>query len=128
MQTLSYGYKLPQTPDKGTDFFPALEDNIQQLNDHAHDGNDSALLSATSSQAVTQALVAADWVLVANGIYKQTVNTPTDIGIDTHAVSFKITDGAKAGHFLLLSVERVSATSYDVFINDNTQNVTAIYT
>jgi hypothetical protein len=31
--TLSYGFEKPATGDKGTVFWPALEDNIQQLHE-----------------------------------------------------------------------------------------------
>ena len=44
--TLSYGFVRPATGDKGSVFFPALEDNITQLNSHDHDGTDSALMTA----------------------------------------------------------------------------------
>ena len=41
MIVLSNGYKLPETGDFGDVWFPALEDNIQRINTHNHDGTDS---------------------------------------------------------------------------------------
>ena len=48
MQTLTYGFKKPQVTDKGPVVFPALEANWQQVNDHNHDGANSALISPNS--------------------------------------------------------------------------------
>lgn len=48
MQTLTYGFKKPQVTDKGAIVFPALEANWQQVNDHNHDGVNSALISASN--------------------------------------------------------------------------------
>ena len=56
MLTLSHGYEKPETGDKGSVFFPALEDNIQKLNDHNHNGLNSELLTAAASAAVTQTI------------------------------------------------------------------------
>jgi hypothetical protein len=48
MLTLSYGFKKPQVPDQGGVVFPALEANWQQVNDHNHDGVNSALIAGLS--------------------------------------------------------------------------------
>ena len=122
--TLSYGYKLPTTGDRGPVVFPDLEDNIQQLNDHNHNGTNSSLISSASITAVTQTLLAGAWVLVADGIYKQTVTLPG--GLDYTKISIQFLHGT-SGDRLWLGVNKVSATQYDVFINDNSINVTAVY-
>src|SRR4051812_14800351 len=54
MQTLSKGFKKPESGDDGSVWFPAMEDNIQQLNDHTHDGANSQKLSATSAESYLQ--------------------------------------------------------------------------
>jgi hypothetical protein len=123
--TLSYGYKLPTTGDRGPVVFPDLEDNIQQLNDHNHNGTNSSLISSASITAVTQTLLAGSWVLVADGIYKQTVTIPGTLQYDNTHISFT---HATTGHLLYLSVEKVSATQFDVFINDNTAGLKVRYT
>lgn len=125
MLTLSYGYKKPQSNDKGPVVFPALEDNIQQLNDHTHDGTDSAKLPSSSVEAVTQAISAASWTLVSGGLYKQTVTLPG--GIDYDKISITIHDDA-TGHLLYLTIEKVSSSQYDVYINDNSLDLVAVYT
>lgn len=125
MQTLSNGYKLPEDGDKGVTFFPALEDNIQRLNDHTHNGVNSELLSATASEAVTQALLAASWAVQGDGMFRMTVTMPSDIGYDTHNIQHRLTAG---GAIVNLSTAKVTATSYYLYSNDDTIDVTAVYT
>lgn len=126
--TKTYGRRKPEDGDKGSTFFDDLEHNIDLNDAHTHNGVDSAKLPSTSFTKTTQSILAAGWSAVAGkDIYKQTVTVPT--GLDrtkTNGVEvcFKDTD---TGHNLLLSIEWVSDTTFDVFINDNTKNVTVIY-
>lgn len=125
MQTLSNGYQKPENGDKGSVFFPALASNIQKLNDHNHNGTNSELLTSASSAAVTQSLLAASWSLQGDGMYRITVTMPSDIGYDTHNIQFRLTAGGAIVH---LSTEKVSATSFYVYSNDNSIDVTVFYT
>jgi hypothetical protein len=127
MLTLSYGYKKPQTGDKGSVFFPALEDNFQRLNDHDHDGLNSKKLSATSVQSVAQTLLAAGWVGVGDGLFRQLVTCPSTILVDEQGMRFQISSGPKAGHFFYPSVEKVSANTFYVYINDPSVDVKVLY-
>lgn len=52
MITLSYGYEKPQNGDTGDVFFPALERDIQRLNDHTHDGVNSPFISAQAPSSM----------------------------------------------------------------------------
>ena len=77
MDTLSYGYKKPRSPDKGTIFWPALEFDIQQLNDHNHNGTNSAKLTAASSVVVTVSILNTGWgAALADGGFRQLVTLP----------------------------------------------------
>lgn len=127
MLTLSYGYKKPQTGDKGSVFFPALEDNFQRLNDHDHDGLNSKKLSATSVQSVSQTLLSASWAGVGDGLFRQLVTCPSTILVDEQAMRFQIASGPKAGHFFHPSVEKVSANTFYVYINDSSVDVKVLY-
>lgn len=126
MQTLTYGMQLPETGDIGSDFFPALEDNITLADGHTHNGSNSAKLSGSSVLAYTQAILSAAWVAVAGvtGLYKQTVSISGGLQYNDYFPRFKLTT---LGHIVDLSVEKVSATSYTVYINDNTLDITAYY-
>lgn len=123
MLTLSYGFKKPQDGDKGSIFWDALADDIQQLNDHTHNGVDSALLSSSAMTGLTQSVLAAGWVHQGGGTYRQLVNTPGGRDIDNYQLSFKDANG----HQLVLTVEKVTDSSFYVYINDNTVDLTAMY-
>lgn len=125
MLTLTYGYQKPETGDKGAVIWTALETNIQQLNDHTHNNTNSARLDSQSSTAVTQAILSAAWVAGGGGSFSQTVACPGTIKYDTHAIEFRNTAN---GRTLLLTAEKVSSTTYTLTVNDNTLDVTAVYT
>lgn len=122
--TLSYGYKKPQTGDKGSTFFPDLEADIQQLNDHAHNGSNSARIPSTNISAVTVAIASgAAWVLESSGKYYQEVLIPNDANYDDVFVMVK----NAAGEQMFLDVKPVSgnAKKFKVYSNDNTLSATA---
>ncbi len=128
--TLSYGFEKPATGDKGTVFWPALEDNIQQLNDHTHNGTNSARLTSPAMQATVQSVSSAGWVLIADGLYRQTVTLPaalTAVGGVYNDYSIQIRNAAASERVLLLPVEKVSTTTFYVWINDNTISLKVLY-
>lgn len=118
MQTLSYGYLKPSNPDTGDEWFPALESNIQQLNDHNHDGSNSAFIAS-----VVANILSAAWVSVANGIYRQAITVPTGMNYDTCHIQFRLS----TGQFVYPDVERISTTQYYVYTNDNSVAYKALY-
>lgn len=127
MQTLSNGYKLPEDGDRGSTFFPALEDNIQRLNDHTHDGNDSERLTALSFDTTTQSILSASWTPVSGGLYKQTITLPGSLQVDNITMEFFIASGSFINHKIYPNVEKISSTQYDIFVNDNTIDLLAKY-
>jgi hypothetical protein len=120
MIILSKGYKLPQSPDTGDVFFPAIEFDIQRLNDHHHDGINSQLLGSA-----TQNILAVNWVAapIAGGVFRQQVTMPTGYLYDVSNMWFKLS----TGEFVYPSIERVSANQYFIYTNDNTLQYTAYY-
>lgn len=124
MITLSYGFQKPQSGDKGTPFFTAMEANIQKLNDHTHDGSNSAPISAKSVASIQQALSAGDWVTYGGppGFYRQLVTMPTGFVYDNVQFGFRIADKPA-----LLGAEKVSATTFYVYTNDNSIAPKVIY-
>ena len=125
MQILSYFFKKPETGDKGSVFWPALEDDIQQLNDHTHDGVNSSILSPFAITAITQSLLAANWVATSGGTYRQLVVMPGVATLNSHYVVFK--DQTAFTKQLFLETEKVGANTYYVYINDNSVDITAYY-
>lgn len=76
MTILTNGYKLPQTGDFGSVWFPALEFDIQRLNDHNHDGANSEKLSSAVFVASVTTVLAAAFADQGNGYWRASVNTP----------------------------------------------------
>lgn len=124
MITLSFGYKKPQTGDKGSVFFPALEFDIQRLNDHTHDGANSAKLPASSITGVSQISLAANWGVGVNGTYSQTITVPAGIDLSAH---FPEVANNINGDILLLSLKKLSTTQFTVTANDNTLELLISY-
>jgi len=124
MQTLTNGYKKPETNDKGPIVFPALEDNIQRLNDHTHDGSNSEILTPAAIAATTQAVASGSWGALTLGQYSQSISMPA--GIVFNNVSIRFQDDA-SGDIVYPTVVKTGASAYNVFVNDNTLNLTAVY-
>jgi hypothetical protein len=118
--TLSYGYKKPSNPTTGDLFFPAMEDNIQQLNDHNHNGVNSAPLSA-----FIDVISSAGWTSApqGGGVYRQAVTMPAGFDFDVCQIWFKTTNG----ECLYPTVERIGSSSYYIYSNDNTADFQAYY-
>lgn len=123
MLTLSYGYKLPQSPDKGPIVFPALEANINRLNGHNHDGTNSAPIPGSSIVGASVAILAAGWVALGGGHFRQQVTLPPGYDYDKQAISFRI---SPSGHYVYPTVEKVSATQFWVYTIDNSLDYTAV--
>jgi hypothetical protein len=121
--TLSYGFIQPQNGDKGSVWFPALNDNIQQLNDHTHDGVTSALLPSTSLTSGSVSIPSASWVLDVTGRYKQDVTVPAGYNMDDYAIIFKLS----TGEIIVPSITRLSGTTFRIFGPDNTLTYTAVF-
>ena len=85
MIILSYGFKKPELKDLGPVVFPALEDNWQQVNDHDHDGLNSAkididanlpLQTGNAGKFLTTNGTTSSWASIALG----EVNTASNVG------------------------------------------------
>lgn len=124
MLTLTYGYKKPQTNDKGNVFFTPLEVDIQQLNDHAHNGVDSAPISVANLTKSSATIAAGSWGATSGGRYRQEITLPA--GFTYANTQFKFTSAA--GNVLFPTLELGSAANkYYVYVNDNTLVLTALY-
>lgn len=121
---MSYGYKNPQTGDQGATLFTALNFNITRLNGHSHNGTDSVKLTAASVTAITQAIAAVDWVATSNGNYRQVVTLPGSLNYDEIGIVIK----NSSNNVVQAQIEKITANSYYVYTNDNTEAFVAAYT
>jgi hypothetical protein len=118
---LAHGYKLPESGDKGSVWFPALEDNIEQCDSHDHDGVNSALIGSQNVQSGLVNANAADWgVAISPGTYRQLVTVPT--GFTWNGANKEVR--LSTGHIVFPTLEKVSASTFYVYTNDNSLTYT----
>jgi len=122
MQTLSNGYLLPETGDRGSVWFPALESNIQQLNDHNHNGSNSEKLNSEAIAGLTDQILPAAWAVQPNGLYRAALVMPGSLEFDTKLIQLRANNKS-----LFAEIERVTSNSFYVYVNDNTLTVDVIY-
>jgi hypothetical protein len=121
VQTLSYGFKKPDAGDRGPTVFPALESDIQQLNDHTHNGANSAKLPGSSIESGVVVVPQGSWIADVGGMYKQTVSVPAAFDLAKAQLSFRVNNAA-----VFPKVTILTATQFEVFSNDNTVSFTAL--
>lgn len=112
------GLKKPANPDTGVTFWDQLAAAIQTLNDHTHSGTDSSLLG--TRQTISSGSWGSD---LGGGSYRQLITLPGSFLYDN--ISIQIRDAS--GHVASPTIEKVSATTYYVYTNDNTLTWTAVY-
>lgn len=127
MIILSHGFKKPETGDKGSLFFPALEFDIQQLNDHTHNGTDSSKLTSQAITAVSDTIPSGGWIATSGGTYRQLVTTPASILFDDYGLYFRIATGPATGHVIYPSIEKNAINKYYVYINDPSVDLLVSY-
>lgn len=112
MIILAYGVKQPTTGDKGSVFFPALEELCQRMASHDHDGLDSKPVSAASVEGSSVLAPAAGFSFVSAGIYSQLVNLPSGFNCDDSLLQVKL---ESTKEIVYPSIERMSATQIKIF-------------
>lgn len=110
MDTLSYGFKKPANSDTGDVVFPALESNIQLVNDHTHNGSNSAPLATQSISALH-----ANWVSLGGGQYRQLLTLPTGYLYDTASIWMR---NQSTGEQVYLKLLKASATTFYLYTTD----------
>lgn len=99
-----------------------MEDNIQRLNDHTHNGTDSAPLPGNAITGSSVSILAAAWVALGGGHYRQTVTIPAGYDYDKQSISFRLS----TGDYVYPTVEKISATQFWVYTIDNTVSYVAV--
>jgi hypothetical protein len=122
--TLSKGYKLPETGDRGSSFFPDLEDNIELGNSHKHDGSDGERVNIKDLVKQSQTLSNGDWGADTGGsTYTRSVTMPTGVIFDDVILKFK----TSGGDVIYPTVTKTGASAYDITVNDNSITVLVTY-
>lgn len=136
--TLTYGRVRPVTGDTAATWMTALEGNVTLDDAHDHDGTDSALLPITSvnKSAAVSTITSSQWSSDGNGYYSKVVTVPVVISgaatfndIIYYNLICKInTAGSTYGDVIYPDIERESATTFTVRVNDNSIDVIIYYT
>jgi len=123
--TLSYGYIQPANGDPGSTWFPALNSNITQLNDHVHDGITSAQIAANSitSGSVSIPSGAGNWTLVEAGKYSQAVTAPSGFNMVDYSITFYLS----TGEIVNPSITKTSNTTFTIFSPYNSLAYVAVF-
>jgi len=124
MLTLTYGYLKPEDGDIGDEIFDAFENNIELMNNHNHNGINGAKINSADINKLSQLITSSGWVVQGNGLFRQLVNISGGRNYDDLVVSYRDTDTSEP---MVLETEKVSATSFYVYTNDSSQNLTIIY-
>lgn len=119
ISTLSNGYKKPSDPTYGDLFFPAMETNIQLMNDHTHDGSDGNQIANT-----TQSAAAASWGSdLGGGTYRQLITMTSPFVFDSTRIEVRRSTGEMA----YPTIEKVSSNTFYIYTNDNSVTYTINY-
>lgn len=114
--TLDHGLVKPANLDRGATWFPQLAANVQYQSD---------ILSNSS------VIAAAGWGSdLGGGNYRQIVTIPTILTVSPKSFTFDtlgIEIRTAAGVKCAAKVEKISATTFYVYTNDNTVDLVAIY-
>ena len=120
MQTLSYGWKKPQTGDKGDTFFPALEDNIQKSNDHTHDGSNSAKIDTSNLNKTTVSVTNSGWT-ASGDLYRKSVTFPGTYTQANSMYRIKADGGTYDGEDISAKTEYIDNTHFYLYSPVNNQ-------
>ena len=108
---LSNGYKKPESGDLGTSFFPDLENNIQRVNDHTHNGVNSNKLTPLSFALITDTIDSGDFSLVSDR-YRSLETVPAGTSVAETTIAFR---DATTKQTYFLDIELVTPTTYYVY-------------
>lgn len=117
MTTLSYGYLLPQNTDTGDEWFSALEFDIQRLNDHTHNGTNSAPIAKSTASLPSGSWIAAP---IGGGLYYQDYTFSNPFNYDSFLFDFRLS----TGELVFPTVERLASNQIRVYTNDNSKTYT----
>lgn len=129
MITTTMGYKKPQTGDRGSTYFPALEYNIDRQDSHKHDGTDGVQINPKDLNHQVTSISSASWAAVAGqaGTYSQTITMPTGYTMDLSLLQVWINGSPDDGARIFPSIVKASSNTFTIYVNDNTLNLKVIY-
>jgi hypothetical protein len=114
MIILSNGWKLPETGDLGSVWFPALEDNINLSNTHNHNDVNSERIEAINLLGSTLTVLAASFADQGDGYWRSTVTVPNGESTDNYVVVVKDPTTKEP---IGVKLEKLSSTQFYIYTN-----------
>jgi hypothetical protein len=111
LETLTYGFEKATLPTTADVWMPAFERNWQKVNDHTHNGVNSAQIANTTA-TVSSASWGSD---LGGGRYRQLITLPGTMQFDSTRIEVRRSTGQMA----YPTIEKVSATTFYIYTNDN---------
>lgn len=88
---IEYSYKIPTQTDNGDQFGLVIEDFMERMANHTHNGDDSPVLNATIEKKTE---IFTNWSPVSDG-YEMTINTASGTSMSSKVIrEFYLTNGA----------------------------------
>lgn len=124
MQTLSKGFKLPESGDLGSVWFAALGDNITQMNSHDHDGTDSEKVRAVNlvTTGSTATVASGSFADQGDGYWRATVTVPAAT-VQNYSITFRDPTTREP---IYLRMARLSDTQFYVYTS-YVQDIEVVY-
>lgn len=126
MITLSKGFKQPEDGEKGQVVFDAIELNFSLLNDHTHNGTNSAQIPSSGLSKGTLNVSSASWITVDNG-FKQTITLPGVYTLANCTMRFRVRTGANINRFIHPTIDPISTTQFELVVNDSTLDLEILF-
>lgn len=114
MIVLSKGYKKPETGDFGDEWFPALEDNIDLMNSHSHNGVNGEKISGIDLSASTLTVTSGSFADQGNGYWRATATVPGGGLVDNFVICVK---DPTTKDPVMLKVEKLNSTQFYLYTN-----------
>ncbi len=127
--TLSKGFKVPATGDKGEPVFNALEDNIERLNNHNHDDLNSFLQQSFRLSRGSVLVNDSGWS-ASGGLFKKTVTFPAGFNLSNgsewtkSSIRFYFSGGSNASQECFPKTNFLTDTTFELFSPVSTQAFT----
>lgn len=132
VSTLSFGFKLPVTGDKGAPVFNALQDDINQVNTHDHDGVDSDRIDTFDLRRGSVSVTNSGWS-ASGQLYRKLVTFASGFSVANGSewgkasMKFFLSGGTLDKYEVNPSIERVSDTTFYIYSPFNNQAYTVIF-
>jgi len=137
-KTINFGtgsYEVPDTLDQGDALFTILDDIFARLINHSHTGVDSKSITLNISKDVTDFIKDTHIVWNAHlsgttsyGMFKATMTLPSGATYEGNIRRYFYQDSVLLGNWkeFYPTTEKIDATTYYLFSNDNNLNIRVV--